>query len=110
MFNRGALLIGAFVTRSLGVVKMPPTSVLCVVGGSAKGPGRQRCGRSARRRWLEVQKANNQALACTGEVIGTPEPDDVYVAGSAGFGFELAQLRVDNGLVRTEVRITSSPM
>ncbi|HEX5959842.1 MAG TPA: hypothetical protein VFY97_01175 [Rhodanobacteraceae bacterium] len=64
-----------------------------------------------RKRALAASRTARDALgASVGEVIGVyqahPAPT---LAGAAGLGFVLAQLRVGSGLIRAGMRIASGP-
>jgi hypothetical protein len=54
--------------------------------------------------------ARNELRTAVGEVIGTYQAHPVpALAGAAGIGFVLAQLRVGGGLVRIGMQIATGP-
>jgi hypothetical protein len=54
--------------------------------------------------------ARGELQAAVGEVIGTYQAHPLpTLAGAAGIGFVLAQLRVGSGLVRIGMRIATGP-
>lgn len=56
------------------------------------------------------QAARGELRGAVGEVIGIYQAHPVpALAGAAGVGFVLAQLRVGSGLVRAGMRIASGP-
>ena len=56
------------------------------------------------------EAARGDLRVAVGEVIGIYQAHPVpALAGAAGVGFVLAQLRVGSGLVRTGMRIASGP-
>lgn len=56
------------------------------------------------------QAARGDLRAAVGEAVGIYQAHPVpALAGAAGVGFVLAQLRVGSGLVRTGMRIASGP-
>jgi hypothetical protein len=64
-----------------------------------------------RKRALAASRAARGELrAAVGEAIGIYQAHPVpALAGAAGIGFVLAQLRVGSGLIRTGMRIASGP-
>ena len=64
-----------------------------------------------RKRALAASRAARGGLhAAVGDMIGIYQAHPVpALAGAAGVGFVLAQLRVGSGLVRTGMRIASGP-
>ena len=63
-----------------------------------------------KRALAETRAARGDLRVAVGEVIGAYQAHPVpALAGAAGIGFVLAQLRVGSGLIRTGMRIASGP-
>lgn len=58
----------------------------------------------------DCRAARGELHAAVGEVVGVYQAHPVpTLAGAAGIGFVLAQLRVGSGLVRIGMRVASGP-
>lgn len=63
-----------------------------------------------RRALVKMRAARKDLGTAVGELIGTYQKHPVStLAGAAGLGFILSQLRVGSGLVRVGMRIASGP-
>lgn len=69
-----------------------------------------RSSKERRRALAAARVARGDLRVAVGEVIGAYQAHPVpALAGAAGIGFLLAQLRVGSGLIRTGMRVASGP-